>query len=54
MQISNVELTVMVDLPGREPETYVRSLQGRETLRDIRLWVMKCAAPDTLSERQVG
>jgi hypothetical protein len=53
MQISNVELTVVVDMPGREPETYIRSLQGRETLLDIRLWVMKCAAPDVLSEKKV-
>lgn len=30
---------------------YTRSLQGRETLRDIRLWVIKCCAPEPLTNK---
>jgi len=46
LQISNIDLRVDLDIPGEHPVmTYVRALQGRETLREVRQWTIKCWAP---------
>jgi len=54
MQISNVELRIDLDVPGDDPNvSYIRAMQGRETLREVRLWTVKCWAPEELRDKDL-
>ena len=45
MRVTTVNLRILLDVPGNpNPETYTCTLQGRETARNIRLFVAKCWA----------